>query len=286
MRRKTPIVASNAHIFLVGHITQAELRRNLDETETANGFANRFLWAYTKRSKYLPEGGNLSESDLNGLVMRLRQAVDHAKNMGELQRDEGARALWHRVYARLSDGHAGLLGAVTSRAEAQVMRLACIYALLDCAQEIRRAHRGAALALWQYCEGSARYVFGAATGDKIADEIYRALVEAGADGLTKTNLQNLFGRHQNGGNLTRALNALQELGRVEMVREETEGRPREVYCVKTCEISELSEISPYLDDHNSHNSHKWRYAPVTINNPQQANMATDGGQQVNVAKQD
>ena len=41
----------------IGHITVEELRRNLTETETSNGFANRFLWCCVRRSKLLPEGG-------------------------------------------------------------------------------------------------------------------------------------------------------------------------------------------------------------------------------------
>ena len=49
-------------------------------------------------------------------------------------------------------GHSGLYGAVTSRAEAQVVRLSLIYALLDCSPVIRQEHLLAALALWEYCE--------------------------------------------------------------------------------------------------------------------------------------
>ena len=46
----------------------------------------------------------------------------------------------------------GMLGAVTSRAEAQVVRLSCLYALLDSSKVIRRQHMTAALAVWRYCE--------------------------------------------------------------------------------------------------------------------------------------
>ena len=128
---KNPIKATDAHVSLVGHITETELMRNLEETETANGFANRFLWLCVRRSKYLPEGGNLSESELNEVVGKLNDAVQFARNTHEIKRDSEANRLWHRVYKKLSDGYGGLLGSVTSRATAQVMRLACLYALLD-----------------------------------------------------------------------------------------------------------------------------------------------------------
>lgn len=112
---KNAVKASETQISILGHITQDELRRNLDETETANGFANRFLWVFTRRSKYLPEGGNLQDSELNRLVEKLNSAVTFARTVKELKRDENARDKWRVIYRKLSDGHTGLLGSVTSR---------------------------------------------------------------------------------------------------------------------------------------------------------------------------
>jgi len=42
-----------------------------------------------------------------------------------------ARAIWQAVYPELSEGSGGLHGSVTARAEAQCIRLALVYALLD-----------------------------------------------------------------------------------------------------------------------------------------------------------
>lgn len=225
MTKNSPAQATGAHISIIGHITKDELRRNLEETETANGFANRFLWTVVRRSKLLPEGGRLSDHECNPLVERLHDAVTSARSIGEMQRDGEARTLWFKIYEELSSGYAGLLGAVTSRAEAQVMRLACLYALLDCSSVVRRVHLEAALALWHYCEASARHTFGDATGDRVADEILRALRESGEQGLTQTALNNLFSGHQKKGSMGRALSLLQEQGRVTCEKEETGGRP-------------------------------------------------------------
>src|SRR5437763_14431983 len=107
--------------------------------------------------------------DLPDSPWRLRGARDFALGVHEMKRDAQARSLWYQVYEKLSDGKPGLLGAVTSRAEAQVMRLACLYALLDCSTVISRKHLEAALALWQYCENSARFIFGDDLGDPVAD---------------------------------------------------------------------------------------------------------------------
>lgn len=239
---KNPIKASEAHISIVGHITRDELLRNLDETETANGFANRFLWVFIRRSKYLPEGGNLRDSEINSLVEKLHKAVTYARITHELQRDERARQKWIEIYAKLSDGHTGLLGSVTSRAEAQVMRLACLYALLDCSEIITLEHLEAALALWKYSEDSAAYIFGNQTGNKLADAIYTALLGA-ESGLTKTQIRDLFQRNQSAHQINAALKLLIELGKVEVIEEKTEGRPREIYRARAYDKNDKNDKS-------------------------------------------
>src|SRR5262249_26875119 len=114
-----PAKATGAHISIVGHVTKDELLRYLDDTESGNGFGNRFLWPLVRRSKILPGGGNLAEAHLQPLRERIAAAISFAKERGEVRRDEPARALWHEVYASLSEGLPGLLGAMTARAEAQ-----------------------------------------------------------------------------------------------------------------------------------------------------------------------
>jgi len=71
-------------------------------------------------------------------LRRLADAVEFARGIGELRRDDEARQLWHQEYPRLSEGLPGLLGTTVARAEAQVMRLACAYALLDLSAVVRR----------------------------------------------------------------------------------------------------------------------------------------------------
>ena len=53
-----------------------------------------------------------------------------------------------------------MLGAATSRAEAQVLRISVLYAILDKALWIRPEHLLAALAVWEYAERSARKSWG------------------------------------------------------------------------------------------------------------------------------
>jgi hypothetical protein len=221
--------ATGAHVSIIAHITREELRRNLTSTETANGFANRFLWLSVRRSKLLPEGGSLSEGDLLEFVVKVREAVRFARSVGLMKRDRDARALWGEIYRRLSDEPSGLLGAVTSRAEAQVLRLSSLYALLDRSDVVQRDHIAAADALWRYCEMSVSRIFGTATGDPVADAILAAAKNAGESGITQTDVQNMLSRHHSADRSRAAVESLLKTGELVIRKEPTGGRPTTRY---------------------------------------------------------
>lgn len=210
LTKNSPMKATGAHISIIGHITAEELQRYLTATEAANGFGNRFLWLCVQRSKLLPDGGDARIG--TRLADALRDAVSFARNVDCMTRDDAARALWHSAYEKLSAGGYGLLASMTGRAEAQVMRLACVYALSDCSDVVERVHLRAALDLWDYCERSARYLFGESVGDSLADEILKALKLAGAVGLTRTEISYELGRNKTAHEISRALERLEELG--------------------------------------------------------------------------
>jgi hypothetical protein len=229
MTRNTSLRASGAHISIVGHITVDELRARLTRTDTANGFANRFLFLLVKRSKVLPFGGDtLDEAVIVDLGERLKQAVAAASNIGRVGWTDAAAGAWKKVYEQLSAGQPGLLGAVTSRAEAQCIRLAMIYALLDGEVNIGLSHIRAALAVWGYAEASAAHIFGASLGDSVADEILRAL-HHNREGMSRTNIRDLFGRNQSADRIGAALALLMSKGRARMEARDTGGRPTEIW---------------------------------------------------------
>jgi hypothetical protein len=219
LTKNQPAKSTGAHVSIIGHITKDECLRYFDRTEVANGFGNRFIWACVRRSKLLPEGGRIHEVDFGPLVQRLSAAKEFACATSEMTRDETARSLWYGVYPVLAEGQPGLLGAILARAEAQVMRLACVYALLDLSQTVRCEHLEAALAVWKYCEDSARFIFGDALGDPLADEILRIL-RGMEGGMTRTEISNCFGRNREAREITRALERLIEHG---LARCEKEG---------------------------------------------------------------
>ncbi len=232
LTRNTPVRATAPHISVVGHVTIQELRRELSATETANGFANRFLFVCVKRARVLPEAAPIPSATLQALAGSIRDSIRYAGTIGEMRRDATARDLWHEEYARLSHGYPGMLGAATSRAEAQTMRLAMIYALLDRSPTIGIEHLRAGLEVWRYCDRSAAYVFGDALGDRLADEILRALRQR-EGGMTRTEIREYFGRNKRSDQIGAALDLLQEYDRVQMVSEkDTGGRPAERWMAK------------------------------------------------------
>jgi hypothetical protein len=194
LTRKEPLDVDHVNLSVIAHVTPEELLSNLTATDRANGFANRFLILLARRSKFLPEGGG--EIDLTTITSRLLAAVQTAKGRGLMQRDAAARELWADEYRRITQGRAGLHGALCGRAEAHVLRLSLLYALFDSSSTIRPEHLQAALALWDYCERSIGHIFGGATGDADRDRILTALISGP---LTVTELRRLFGNNRDGG---------------------------------------------------------------------------------------
>ena len=253
MTKNSPARATGAHISIIGHITKDELVRYLDRTEAGNGFGNRHIWFCARRSKVLPEGGG-AIANIADLVRRLQAAMEFARTVHEMRRDEGARKIWWGVYEHLSEGKPGLLGAMIARAEAQVMRLACIYALLDSSSVIRTDHLLAALAVWDYAEASARYIFGDALGDPVADAVLRGLRQA-PDGLTRTQIRDLFGRHERASAIDQALAMLAERGLAHVTSEQTGGRPRDRWSATKATKATEPSAPPVLLSHLSLSSH-------------------------------
>jgi hypothetical protein len=223
LTKNSPIKATDSHISIIGHVTDDELRAVLTKVEMANGFANRFLFVRVKRSKLLPHGGHLDFATLQKLGERVGERLTQARTLGRITMTDAAAEAWEKNYPSLSGDRPGLLGAVLGRAEAQVIRLALIYALLDNTTQIDLPHLRAALAVWGFCEDSATQIWGDIIGDDVSDTIFAALKTAGLAGLGRTELSNLFSRHVSSARITMALESLQRAGKAERMSGPTVG---------------------------------------------------------------
>jgi len=243
LTKNSPAKATGAHVSIIGHITDPELKRYLDTTEAGNGFGNRYLWICVRRSKCLPEGGNMEEVDVSPILKRLSDSIRKAREIGRIVRDERARVIWANVYPELSEGQPGLCGAVISRAEAQVLRLSNLHALINGESQVQEQHMNAALALWQYCEDSARFIFGDNVGDRVADEILSVLRRT-PEGLTRTEIyRDVFKNNRKSPQIQRALDDLEKQGLVHSQTERgQDGRPGERWFSSKIEVRNKRDL--------------------------------------------
>lgn len=195
-RGKSKLKASESHISILAHITPEELAQCFSKgTEVVNGFANRFLWAKVQRQRVLPHGGKPQEA-LKPFVGRLASALAKAKGIKEVKRSAEADKLWEEVYAGLSESRAGAFGRATERARPQVVRLALLYALADGSSIVEVDHLKAGLAVWRYCEASAKAIFtnrqppssSSSEPEPLHNRLLSAILQAQAQGLSRTEL--------------------------------------------------------------------------------------------------
>jgi hypothetical protein len=224
LTRNDPTVATDAHISILGHITRQELAQDLSVTDCMNGFANRFNWVLVKRSKFLPDGGE--EVDLTPLQARLRQILEHTS--GDMARSPAARDLWHQLYPVLTADRPGLWGKVTSRGEAQTLRLSMVYAALDGRTVIDVPHLQAAFAVWQYAEASARLIFSEQETLPPLERLLLAKIEA-APGINRKQLHKALGGHVTAQAMVQALGKLADRQMIRTKQVATGGRPSECW---------------------------------------------------------
>lgn len=217
VNKTSPLRATNAHISIACAITVPELINLLGETDTINGFSNRFLWVCVKKARNLPRGGEIPETRayLNALKevsTNLGWSRDHLRRM---TRTEEAYPYWENLYNEFDQkDNYGVHRSATSRGPQHIMRLSTIYAALDgttCGHEINEDHIRAAEAVWNYCSDSAGTIFGNSTGNEAADMILDELKES-KNGATKKDLKEKFARNKPNYIIENSLNLLQNDG--------------------------------------------------------------------------
>lgn len=232
MTKNDPLLASSSHITILGQITREELLADLTDVETANGFANRFLFALVRRSKFLPRGTGpgYHPGIIDPLVDRLRDAAKAAATIGLMGRSKDAEEFWDELYYELErdTGATGLTAAITVRSSPMVLRLSMIYALLDGSPVIDLPHLRAAHAVWRYSEASVQEIFGEALGDEVADQLLAELRAVLPAGLSLDEQASRFSYRYTSKRLAAARALLERAGLARTVTEQTRGRPRHV----------------------------------------------------------
>ena len=233
LTKNSPAKTTGAHVCVIGHITQDELLRYLDRTELANGFANRLLLACVKRSQRLPFGGALPDGSLDRLAGLVRARLQDVARAGERRVcfTQSARDLWGAEYDALTEDRPGIYGAITARAEAQVLRLSLIYALLD---ESPSPHRRSSTyrtcrRRWRSGATATRRPPASSAGRSATPSRTRSTASCSSAplGMTRNDIINHFGRNRGASAIGRALALLLQHGLARSEKNPTGGRPEE-----------------------------------------------------------
>ncbi len=227
LTKTSRIRASNPHLCIVGHLTSDALKALLSTVDLRNGLANRFLWVMARRTRLISRPKPMPDADVERIASKIGAALAHA-TPGQVAWSASALELWDGLYPELTGEREGAWGYATGRAEAQVPRLALIYALLDQRLTIEPEHLAAAYGMWRYCDASARYLFAESAADPVSNKILDALRAAGGT-MTQTALHAAFGRNLSADKLAAALTLLQEHGRITSEARKTSGRPSLVW---------------------------------------------------------
>jgi hypothetical protein len=238
MRSKNALKVRDAHAALIGHCTTAEYVDLLKSVSMANGFANRFLLAHVERENILPFGGTgLSDADYVSISEKVKDAIKSArpksaiswKDHRPIPLSDDARALYAQFYyLRAQEAlNSGLIGAMLARLETNVLRVALIFALLQCATEIGVEHLRAAIAVGAYARSSTLHAFGPTLGSKAGQEILDALRDRDDKWMSRTEIRRqVFQDHRPAKTIKEALDLLIMQRLVMATSEQTSGAPR------------------------------------------------------------
>jgi hypothetical protein len=235
-RNKAPTVSTKPHISVIGHITVTELHKKLSDSDVFNGFGNRFLWMLGERWQLQPFGAHI-EWKGEPEVQRLYRAIAFAYNEGKPRRmyfDRNAAEMYKRFYNNVAEQKRhGVAEAITSRAEPQVIRLAMIYALLDCSDQIRSEHLRAAMAVWKYADETALRIFGLSKTQQQTLQFLRQ------ESKTLTTLREDFHRHRLVVDIETDLREMAALG---YVRKQRNQGAQPMWLITTAGMKALSEV--------------------------------------------
>lgn len=212
MTKTSKTRCTDAHVGILAHITLDELALTLSDCDKLNGYANRFLWVLARRAKRVSRPTRIPESVFSPIQSTVWQRLNYAHKMGEMSISSEFWDVFDSQYDRLSEDRPGMAGAITARAEAQVVRLSMVYAIAAGTRTIGAEHIHAALAFWDYAQASAEYIFSDQTGGGKLDATIKALIEGAPDGLSMTELHEKTGRNHKAVELKASVQRLVDAG--------------------------------------------------------------------------
>jgi len=226
MTKNNRLSSTNAHICLLSHITRMELNELFKGSDIYNGLANRFLWCCVRRTHLVPFPKPMPDNDVMTLANKLASNLLAINSNQEVNLSPQAKQLWVKLYKDVSQDCQGIIGAITARAEAHIIRLAMVYCLLDGKNIITIDHLSAATSVWDYCKASAIYLFSFHDPEE-RDPNTELLLEAlKNEPLSQTQISGLFGRHKTAKELNSFLSEMEGANLIKQEKLKTKGRAK------------------------------------------------------------
>ena len=227
MTKNNRLKATDPHINAIGHITQYELKHLMSDSDIHNGLSNRFLWVCVRRTQKLAYPKPMDESKVYALAIRLSDALVKAETKGIVELTTAARQFWDVQYHIVSTDKPGVLGSITSRSEAYVLRLALLFCLLEGLNEIERQHIQAGIDLIEFCNKSVEFIFSTPADSEAGTDADKLLTALNAKPMTQTEISQLFNRHKSRREMAELLTDLQTLNKIR--KQKTPGSKKTIW---------------------------------------------------------
>lgn len=155
-------IATDFTVSMMGNITGEEFMALMSNRDVSNGFANRMLYIWADRSKFIPFGPTVEElrESLSPLVTRLRRVLGDARKLKQIDWEPDAKSWWIENYPVLStiENVNQMVAHMIKRRDMYVIRLALLYCLQAGRNALSVADLEAAMCVWQYSEDTVHFM--------------------------------------------------------------------------------------------------------------------------------
>ena len=226
------IKATKPYLNIISHITKLELDKFFSDISTANGFGNRFMWIYVKKSKDLAMGGTDKIEDYQDEIRDLKLALEKVNDETDMDFDNSATRLWNQYYSKLNQGGENIIGALAQRDKVHVRKIACINAIGNLRTQITVEDLELSLAIRDYMNESRRYLFGSKSGNPNDQKVINFLMLNNGTATRTEIFSNLFQKNKSSNEINDIGSRLLESDQITIEKQATNGRSTEIWSIK------------------------------------------------------
>ncbi|MBU0656322.1 MAG: replication-relaxation family protein [Gammaproteobacteria bacterium] len=219
LTKNNRVTVTDAHVCFVGHITYEELVKRLEQSEYSSALASRIIWICVRRSKIVPVPESIPVGRMLNYADAVAKAIQFSSDTNELSLSPASLDIWSNMAVSLAKESSPM----SERARVQVLRMAGIFALLDCTDRVMPQHLEAASHIWRYSVGSIAYIFENDENED-AHKLLTALRKHGA--LTTTQIRvSVFQQNIKSATMNTLLKTLEAQGKIKrIVRPRKDGK--------------------------------------------------------------